>query len=64
MQLSFWADAASGLREMLVVVSEDDYAKLTRVVAYTIKPLNAVGDYQWKVKDGLTICREESQTAR
>ena len=59
-ELSFWADKSSGLREILLVVPRDEYAKLAKEVNYTLHPLNAVGGYQWKVKDGVTIRREAS----
>jgi hypothetical protein len=54
-QLSFWADGGTGLREILLLVPKGEYAKMAKGVAYTIHPLNAVAGYQCKVKEGLTI---------
>jgi hypothetical protein len=59
-QLSFWADGRTGLREILLVVPKSEYAKMAKGVIYTVHPVNATEGYQWKVKDGLTITREAS----
>ena len=59
-QPSFWVDDRSGLREILLIVPRDQYAKMARGVTYTIHPVHAVGGYEWKVKDGVTITREAS----
>jgi RNA polymerase sigma factor (sigma-70 family) len=56
-QLSFWTDAASGLREILLVIPKEEYAKMAKGVAYSIRPGNSVAGYQWKVEDGLTVSR-------
>jgi hypothetical protein len=63
-ELSFWTDASKNLREILLVIPKGEYAKLAKGVAYTIHPVNAVADYQWKVKKGLTIRRELSLEER
>ena len=39
---------------------ESGIAKKAKGAAYTIHPANAVADYQWKVKEGLTIKQEPS----
>jgi hypothetical protein len=59
-QLSFWADGGTALREILLVVPKSEYARMAQGVAYTIHPVNAVAGYQWKVNDVVTITREES----
>jgi hypothetical protein len=59
-QLSFWTDPSINLREILLVIPRDEFAKMTKGVAYTIQPVNAVAGYRWGVKEGLTISREPS----
>jgi hypothetical protein len=54
-QLSFWTDAASGLREILLVIPKEEYAQMAKGVVYSIEPVNAVAGYQWKLKEGLTV---------
>jgi hypothetical protein len=60
MEMSFWTDSPSNLREILIVISQKEFAKMVKGVAYSIQPVNSVADYQWKVKEGLTITREPS----
>jgi hypothetical protein len=60
MEMSFWTGGPSNLREILVVIPPQEFAKMAKGVAYTIHPVNAAADYQWKVKEGLTIKREPS----
>jgi hypothetical protein len=57
LQMSFWADGPSNLREILMVVPKGEFAKMAKDVAYSIHPVNSVADYQWKVKEGLTVTR-------
>jgi hypothetical protein len=64
MQLSIWGDTARQLREILVVIPKDEFAKMKLGVAYSIHPVNGVADCQWKVKEGLTITRELSLEER
>jgi hypothetical protein len=59
-QLSFWTDGNTKLREILLVVPKNDYAQMAKGTAYTIHPVNDVANYKWKVKDGVTISREAS----
>ena len=59
-QISLWMDGRSNLREILLVISKDEYAKMAKGVAYTIQPVNSKANYQWKVKAGLTVTRELS----
>jgi hypothetical protein len=60
MQMSFWTHAPADLRDILIVIPKEEFAKMTQGVAYTLHPANSVADYQWKVKKGLTITREVS----
>jgi hypothetical protein len=45
------------LRDMEVLIPADEFAKMATGVAYTLYPMNAVADYRWEVKDGLTVTR-------
>ena len=49
--------ASQNLRDMELVITPAEYAKTAKGVAYTLHAVNAVADYRWKVKDGLTITR-------
>jgi hypothetical protein len=49
---------SQNLREMELIISAADFAKMAKGVAYTLQPVNSVADYSWKVQDGLTIIRE------
>ncbi len=61
MQMSFWTHGPTNLREILVAIPPQEYAKMAKGVAYAIHPVNAVVDYQWKVKDGLKIKRDTQE---
>ncbi len=45
------------VRELEVVITPAEYAKMAIGVAYTLHPVNAAGDYVWKARDGLAITR-------
>jgi hypothetical protein len=59
-QMSFgfvtWQSAK--LREMEVLISAGEYAKMVKGVAYTLHPVNGKKGYEWKVRDGVTLTRE------
>jgi hypothetical protein len=59
-EMSFWTSGSSNLHEILVVIPTKEFAKMGQGVAYSIQPVNSMADYQWKVKEGLTIARELS----
>ena len=59
-QMSFWTDPASGLREILLLIPKGQYGQLAKGVAYTIHPVNNVAGFRWKMKEGLTVTRELS----
>jgi hypothetical protein len=59
MQLSFWTNPPSDIRDILIVIPKDEAAKLAPGATYTLHPANSVADYQWKVKKGVTIARDE-----
>jgi hypothetical protein len=49
---------AEGLREVVVWIPPDEFAKMARGVAYTLHPANGTKGRQWRVRDGLTVTRE------
>ena len=59
-QLSFWTDPSSGLRDILLVIPKEEYAKMANGVAYAVHPMNSAAACQWRVKEGLTITRGQS----
>lgn len=52
-------DGTRNVRDLEVVISPNEYAKMVEDVAYTLNPVNAAEGYVWKVRDGLTIVREK-----
>lgn len=56
--MSFYTHASQNLRELEVIISAAEYAKLAKTVAYTLHPLNSKKGYEWNVQDGLTIVRD------
>jgi RNA polymerase sigma factor (sigma-70 family) len=59
-QFSIWSDSASDLREILLVIPKEEYAKMAPGVEYSINPANSTAGYQWKITGGLTIRRGPS----
>jgi hypothetical protein len=62
LQMSFWTDGRAGLREILVVIPADQLARMAKGVAYTLHPVNTNPDYHWKIKEGLTVTREDAKS--
>jgi hypothetical protein len=58
LSMSFVTSGSDSLREFEVLVPPGEYAKMSIGVAYTLRPVNAVQDHQWKVRNGLTFNRE------
>jgi hypothetical protein len=50
--------ASQKVREMELVISSEEYAKMTKGTAYTLEPVNSKPNYKWKVRVGLTITRQ------
>jgi hypothetical protein len=48
---------ADNVREMEIVIPPEEYARMARRVAYTIHPVNANGEYRWRVAAGVTVTR-------
>jgi RNA polymerase sigma factor (sigma-70 family) len=59
-QFSVWSDSASGLREILLVIPKEEYAKMAPCIEYSIHPANSTAGYQWRITGGLTIRRGPS----
>jgi hypothetical protein len=55
--MNFYTHRSRNLCELEVVIPAAEYAKMKKGVDYTLHPVNAVADYQWRVKDGLTVTR-------
>jgi hypothetical protein len=62
LSMSFLAGSSKKLRELEVVIPPPEYSKMAKGVAYTLHPKNGVKQYQWKVRDGLTLTRAPSKT--
>jgi hypothetical protein len=52
--------ASQQVREMEVVIPPEELAHMATGVPYTLQPVNAVTDYRWQVRDGLTLVRQPS----
>jgi hypothetical protein len=64
LSLSDVAGGAEKLRELEVVISPAEYAKMVEGMAYTLHPVNAAKGYLWKVRDGLTITCTKRENLR
>jgi hypothetical protein len=60
LSMSYVTDPSANVRDLELTLPPEDFAKMSRGVPYTLRPLNAVADFQWRVKDGLTLTLEES----
>jgi Transglutaminase-like superfamily len=58
--MSFVTDSSANVRDLELIIPPEDYAKMSRGVSYTLRPLNAVPTYQWRVKEGVTLTLEAS----
>ena len=56
--MSFTTSSTENLCEMELVVPAEEYSKMAKGVAYTLQPINAVKEYLWKVRDGLSLSRQ------
>jgi len=56
--MNFYTHRSKNLCELEVVIPSADYAKMASGVAYTLHPANSKMEYQWRVRDGLTLTRE------
>jgi hypothetical protein len=54
----YFTQSSTDLRDVEVTIAAPEFARMARGVAYTIHPVNGKSDYQWKVRDGVTIARE------
>jgi hypothetical protein len=54
----YFTQSSTNLRDVEVIIAAPEFARMARSVAYTIHPVNGKADYQWKVRDGVTIARE------
>ncbi len=46
-------------QEFYLRISQEEYEKMVRNIPYTLQPVNQVPQYQWKVKQGVTITKNE-----
>jgi hypothetical protein len=56
--MSFYTHRSRNLCELEVVISEAEYARMAKGVAYTLHPVNSKKGYEWKVRDAVTLTRE------
>jgi RNA polymerase sigma factor (sigma-70 family) len=54
---SFFTLRSKKLCELEVVISPAEYGKMASGVAYTLHPVNGKKEYEWKVREGLTLTR-------
>jgi RNA polymerase sigma factor (sigma-70 family) len=57
-RVSFFTDPGAQVRDVLLAVPPDEYAKMAKGVAYALHPVNGNPDYTWKVKEGVTVTRK------
>jgi hypothetical protein len=56
--MNFYTQRSRTLCELEVVIPPAVYATMAKGVDYALHPLNARKEYQWTVRDGLTLTRE------
>jgi hypothetical protein len=55
---NFFTLTSQGIRDMELIIPPKELAKMVKGVAYTIHPVNARKDYQWKVQKGVSVTRK------
>jgi Transglutaminase-like superfamily len=60
LSMSYVTDPNADVRDMEVTIAPEGYGKMVRGVAYSLRPVNAVKDYQWRAKEGLSLTLEPS----
>ena len=55
--MNFYTYHSENLCELEVIIPPAEYAKMARDVEYTLHPVNAVKEFVWKVRDGVTVTR-------
>ncbi len=61
-KLTTWyvTDPNANVREMQLAIAQEDFAKMAKNVRYSLRAVNSVKDYQWRVKEGLTLTLEST----
>jgi hypothetical protein len=54
-------DPMQKIREIEVLIPPYEYRKMVPGVPYTIHPMNSDPDHQWKVLEGVTITKNETE---
>jgi Transglutaminase-like superfamily/Bacterial TSP3 repeat len=62
--MTFFTHASQDVRELEVVIPPEELAKMAQGVAYTLHPVNGTPNYQWQVKDGVTLTRHQAAERR
>ena len=60
LSMGYVTDPSANVRDLELTILPEDFTKMSRGVPYTLHPKNAIADYQWRVKEGLTLTLEES----
>ena len=55
LSMSYVTDPNAGVRDMEVTIAPEDFGRMARRVAYSLRPVNSVKEYQWRVKDGVML---------
>ena len=55
LSMSYVTDPNAGVRDMEMTIAPEDLAKMARRVAYSLRAVNSVKEYQWRVKDGVML---------
>jgi hypothetical protein len=58
LSLTFFTHASEKVRELELVIPPDEYARMAKGVAYSLRAVNSVPGYQWKVRGGVTVTRK------
>jgi hypothetical protein len=60
LSMSYVTDSNANVRDMEIVIAPEDFAKMAKRVRYSLRAVNGVKDYQWRVKEGVTLSLEST----
>jgi hypothetical protein len=56
--MSFVTNSAANVRDLELTIPPAEFAKIARGMPYSLRPVNAVPGYRWRVKEGVTLTLE------
>ena len=60
LSMSYVTDPSANVRDLEVTIPPKEFATMSPGVPYALRPGSAETAYHWRVKDGLTLTREQN----